>query len=70
LCIRALEPSVVCRVGRQDLEALVRANPEVGLALARMLVTRVMLLEDRWADMAERRRGSQARRRRRRGTVN
>ena len=53
VCIRALEPSVVCRVGRQDLEELVRTNPEVGLALARMLVTRVMLMEDRWADMAE-----------------
>src|SRR3712207_5212614 len=53
VCIRALEPSVVCRVARQDLEALVRTNPEVGLALARMLATRVMLMEDRWADMAE-----------------
>src|SRR3712207_3819640 len=29
VCIRALEPSVVCRVARQDLEALVRTNPEV-----------------------------------------
>ena len=53
VCIRALEPSVVCRVARQDLEALVRTNPEVGLALARLLATRVMLMEDRWADMAE-----------------
>jgi CRP/FNR family transcriptional regulator, cyclic AMP receptor protein len=51
--IRALEPSVVCRVEREDLEALVRTNPEVGLRLARMLATRVMLMEDRWADMAE-----------------
>jgi CRP/FNR family transcriptional regulator, cyclic AMP receptor protein len=53
VCIRALEPSVACRVERADLEALVRANPEVGLRLARMLATRVMLMEDRWADMAE-----------------
>jgi CRP/FNR family cyclic AMP-dependent transcriptional regulator len=53
VCIRALEPSVVCRVARADLEELVRTNPEVGLALARMLITRVMLMEDRWADMAE-----------------
>jgi CRP/FNR family transcriptional regulator, cyclic AMP receptor protein len=53
VCIRALEPSVVCRVERKDLEALVRTNPEVGLALARMLAARMMLMEDRWADMAE-----------------
>jgi CRP/FNR family transcriptional regulator, cyclic AMP receptor protein len=53
LHIRALEASVVCRVEREDLEALVRTNPEVGLRLARMLATRVMLMEDRWADMAE-----------------
>jgi len=53
VCIKALEPSVVCCVDRKDLEALVRANPEVGLALARLLATRVMLMEDRGADMAE-----------------
>ncbi len=53
LHIRALEASVVCRLEREDLEALVRTNPEVGLRLARMLATRVMLMEDRWADMAE-----------------
>ena len=53
LHIRALEASLVCRVEREDLEALVRTNPEVGLRLARMLATRVMLMEDRWADMAE-----------------
>ena len=53
LHIRALEASVVCRVEREDLEALVRTNLEVGLRLARMLATRVMLMEDRCADMAE-----------------
>jgi CRP/FNR family cyclic AMP-dependent transcriptional regulator len=53
LHIRALEASVVCRLEREDLEALVRTDPEVGLRLARMLATRVMLMEDRWADMAE-----------------
>jgi CRP/FNR family cyclic AMP-dependent transcriptional regulator len=53
LHLRALEPSVVCRVSRQDLEALVRRNPEVGLRLARMLATQLMLMEDRWADMVE-----------------
>ncbi len=53
LHIRALEPSVVCRIERQDLEALVRTNPEVGLELSRMLATQLMLMEDRWADMVE-----------------
>ncbi len=53
LHIRALEPSVVCRIERQDLEALVRTNPEVGLGLSRMLATQLMLMEDRWADMVE-----------------
>ena len=51
LHVRALEPSVVCRVNREDLEALVRRNPEVGLRLARMLATQLMLMEDRWADV-------------------
>lgn len=53
LHIRALEPSVVCRIERRDLEALVRTNPEVGLGLSRMLATQLMLMEDRWADMVE-----------------
>ena len=53
LHVRALEPSVVCRVERKDLEALVRRNPEAGLRLARMLATQLMLMEDRWADVVE-----------------
>jgi CRP/FNR family cyclic AMP-dependent transcriptional regulator len=53
LHIRALEPSVVCRIERQHLEGLVRTNPEVGLSLARMLAEQLMLMEDRWADMVE-----------------
>ena len=53
LHIRALESSVVCRIERQDVEALVRRNPEVGLGLSRMLATQLMLMEDRWADMVE-----------------
>jgi CRP/FNR family cyclic AMP-dependent transcriptional regulator len=53
LHLRALEPSVVCRIDHKDLDALVRRNPEVGLRLARMLATRLMLMEDRWADMVE-----------------
>ena len=53
LHIRALEPSVVCRIAHKDLEALVRRNPEVGLELARVLANQLMLMEDRWADMVE-----------------
>jgi len=53
LYVRALEPSVVCRVSQQDLEAMVRRNPEVGLGIARMLAGRLMLMEDRWADAVE-----------------
>ena len=53
LHLRALEPSVVCRLNREDLQTLVRTNAEVGLRLAGMLATRTMLMEDRWADMAE-----------------
>ena len=53
LHLRALEPSVVCRVERKDLEALVFRNPEMGLRLARMLATQLMLMEDRWADAVE-----------------
>jgi len=53
LHIRALEPSVVCRIEQKDLEALVHTNPEIGLRLARVLATKLMLMEDRWADMVE-----------------
>ena len=53
LHLRALESSLVCCVGCEDLEVLVRANPEVGLRLARTLANRLQLMEDRWADMVE-----------------
>src|SRR5919112_358842 len=53
LHLRALKPSLVCSVGREDLEAVVRANPEVGLELARTLAAQLQLMEDRWADMVE-----------------
>jgi CRP/FNR family transcriptional regulator, cyclic AMP receptor protein len=51
--LRALEPSVVSRVEREDLEGLVTRNPKVGFRLARMLATQLMLMEDRWADTVE-----------------
>ena len=53
LHLRALESTLVCRVGRQALEETVRRNPEVGLRLARTLANRLQLMEDRWADMVE-----------------
>jgi CRP-like cAMP-binding protein len=53
LHLRTLESSLVCSVGREDLEAVVRANPEVGLRLARTLANQLQLMEDRWADMVE-----------------
>ena len=53
LHLRALEPSLLCGVGREDLEAVMRANPEVGIGLARTLADRLQLMEDRWADMVE-----------------
>jgi CRP/FNR family transcriptional regulator, cyclic AMP receptor protein len=53
LSLRALEPSVVCRLAQQDLQDLMRRNPEVGIRLAREMATWSMLMEDRWADMVE-----------------
>lgn len=53
LCLRALEPSVVCRIRQEDLYDLIRRNPEVGIRLAQALATWSMLMEDRWADMVE-----------------
>jgi len=53
LHIRALQPSLVCRIEHKELEALVQGNPEAGLRLARTLAIKLMLMEDRWADMVE-----------------
>jgi CRP/FNR family transcriptional regulator, cyclic AMP receptor protein len=53
LHLRALEPSLVCGVSREDLEEVMRANPEVGIRLARTLANQLQLMEDRWADMVE-----------------
>ena len=54
LRLRALEPSVVCRVGREELEALVLVNPVAALELARMLAGRLVWMEGRWAAAAAR----------------
>jgi len=53
LHIRALEPSLMCAIQREDLERAVHANPEVGLRLAHTLADQLQLMEDRWADMVE-----------------
>ena len=53
LRVRALEPSLVCRVDRADLEALVTGNHESAIRLAKMLAEGLIVMEDRWADAAE-----------------
>jgi len=52
VCVRALEPSIVGRLHRQDLEETVRSEPEVGLRLARLLGRWLVSMETRWADLA------------------
>ena len=52
LCVRVLEPALLCYLKRGDLKRLVRGNPEVGVALARMLAGRLVWMEARWADLA------------------
>jgi CRP/FNR family cyclic AMP-dependent transcriptional regulator len=50
--VRALEPSLVCRLHRRDLERVARKKPEVGLRLVRLLGRRLVSMEARWADVA------------------
>jgi CRP/FNR family transcriptional regulator, cyclic AMP receptor protein len=52
LCVRVLEPAVLCYLERGDLERLARSKPEVGLGLARMLAERLVWMEARWADLS------------------
>ena len=52
LCLRVLEPTLLCYLEQGDLERLARSNLEVGLALARMLAGRLVWMEARWADLA------------------
>ena len=53
LRIRALKPSVVCHLDRQDLAKLVRRNPEVGLRLAHLLGRQLVSMEGRLWDLAQ-----------------
>ncbi len=50
--VRVLETALLCYLERGDFESLARGNPEVGLALARMLAGRLVWMEARWADLA------------------
>jgi CRP/FNR family transcriptional regulator, cyclic AMP receptor protein len=52
LRVRVLEAALLCYLRPGDLEGLARSNPEVGLALARMLAGRLVWMEARWADVA------------------
>ena len=48
---RALDASVVFRLGWEDFEDLVRRNPEVGIRLIRLLNVRLSVGEDRLSDL-------------------
>ena len=52
LRVKALEPSLACRLHHQDLEEIIRKEPEVGLRLAQLLGRRLVWMEARWADLA------------------
>ena len=49
---RALVPALLGWLERGDLEGLARANPQVGIGLARELAGRLVWMEARWADLA------------------
>lgn len=49
---QALEASIVCTLGREELEGLVRRRPEVGLRIASLADERLALSEDRATDLA------------------
>ena len=48
----AMEPAVVCKMRRQDLERLVMDKPQVGLKVMSILSERLSLAEDRMEDIA------------------
>src|SRR3712207_4901786 len=50
LWVRALEPAFLCYVEQEDLQRLIRTNPEVRLRLARLLAGKLVWMEARWAD--------------------
>jgi CRP-like cAMP-binding protein len=50
LCVEALEPSVLCVLGWEDFEDLVRRNPEVGVKTIRLLSERLAVCASRLSD--------------------
>jgi CRP/FNR family transcriptional regulator len=46
----AIEPSDICVLRREDLERIVRSNPDVGLAMMRVLSERLRACEERLED--------------------
>jgi len=50
--VRALEPSLFCRVQSRDLDDVLSDNPEAALRFARLLGERLVWMESRWADLA------------------
>jgi CRP/FNR family transcriptional regulator, cyclic AMP receptor protein len=51
LYVRAVTPSTVVSLGREELEKLIMNNPEVGLRLIRELAQRLHASEARYADI-------------------
>ncbi len=50
--LRAIEPSIVVNLRREDLEHLILSNPEVGLGLVRLLSERLHETETRLAELS------------------
>ena len=50
---RAMEPSLLGFLGPEQLEDLIRRNPEVGIRLVRVLSERLRLCHERMADFAD-----------------
>jgi CRP/FNR family transcriptional regulator len=48
----AMEPAVICKMKRHDLEQLVMDKPQVGLKVMSILSERLFLAEDRMEDIA------------------
>jgi CRP/FNR family transcriptional regulator, cyclic AMP receptor protein len=51
LRVEALEPSMIRVLGWEDLEDLMRRNPEAGARLAQLLSARLAVCEDRFSDL-------------------
>ena len=52
--VRALVPSIVVSLRREDLENLIMKEPEVGLRLVKVLAERLRILETRYANVVGR----------------